>query len=185
MELHTLFATPLWVSENSLPEGAYDWALEYKKKNPNNVKISNRGGYQSTSKEWKDFKYNSYIQKILNKYSPFRNFKVTNWWLNVNGKGDYNLQHTHGNSDLSCIWYITNNENLLIFEDSLIHNRIPLYQSILNNFDDFPSKNINCSAGTLLIFPSDVPHRVEEHTLDSPRISISFNLSRKAGGDSY
>ena len=35
---------------------------------------------------------------------------------------------------------------------------------------------MNCGAGDLLVFPSDVPHRVEEHTLDTPRISVGINL---------
>ena len=176
MELHSLFSTPIWISENPLPEGAYKWALEYKRKNPNNLQVSNRGGYQSISAGWENFKYGSYIQNILDEYSLFKDFQVINWWLNVNEKGDYNLQHTHPNSDLACIWYITNNENLLTFEDPLVHNRITLYQSILSKFNDTPSKAMKCPAGTLLVFPSDTPHRVEKHTLDSPRISVSFNM---------
>ena len=31
--------------------------------------------------------------------------------------------------------------------------------------------------GSLIIFPSDIPHWVDSHDLDTPRISISFNGS--------
>ena len=45
---------------------------------------------------------------------------------------------------------------------------------------------MDCKAGSLLIFPADVPHRVEEHVLDTKRISVSFNINSKPqGGDSY
>ena len=180
MNMHSLFSTPIWVSENSLPEGAYEWALEYKRKNPNKLQISNRGGYQSIQRPWQEFRYKNYIDQVLtDRFPSYEEFFVTGWWLNINGKGDYNLPHTHPGSDLSAIWYITHNEGLLYFQDPQTFTRHVLYKRILSNWGEAPSKNIECDAGTLLVFPSDLEHRVEEHTLDSPRISVSFNLIAK------
>ena len=174
-----LFPTPIWHFKNlSLPEGAYEWALDYKEKNLPGVKKSNRGGYQSILNHPNQFEYKEHLTNIL-RGGEFKNFKVTTWWLNINKKGDYNLPHTHAHSDLSCIWYITNNEGLLYFEDPLQHTRQVLYDRIFSNWGESSNKNIECDAGTVLVFPSDLVHRVEEHKLDTPRISVSFNMSAK------
>ena len=179
MKQPILFATPLWTFKNPLPKGAYDWALKYKKENPESVVISNRGGYQSKQQGIDVCPYKDHLEFILHQFQPFREFVIDGWWLNVNMKGDYNLPHTHGDADLAAIWYITDNEGLLYFQDPLITSRIVLYSTILSAWNDRPNKSIKCSAGDLLVFPSDVPHRVEEHQLDSPRISLAFNMIGK------
>ena len=175
-----LFSTPIWMFPEQLPKGVYEWSLEYKRKELDSKIISNRGGYQSIQKPWEEFKYKDYLDEILtNRFPSYKKFFVTDWWLNINGKGDYNLPHTHAHSDLSCIWYITNNEGLLYFEDPLQHTRQVLYDRIFSDWGESSNKNIKCDAGTVLVFPSDLVHRVEEHTLDTPRISVSFNMSAK------
>ena len=176
MKQPILFATPLWRFSNPLPKGTYDWALKYQKENPESVVISNRGGYQSKQQGIDKFPYALYLRGILSQFEPFDYFSIDGWWLNINKKGDYNLPHTHGDADLAAIWYITDNEGLLYFQDPLLTSRITLYSRILSNWDDKPNKSINCRAGDLLVFPSDVPHRVEEHQLDTPRISVGINL---------
>ena len=35
---------------------------------------------------------------------------------------------------------------------------------------------MNCNAGDLLIFPSDLVHCVKAHTEETSRISVSFNM---------
>ena len=111
---------------------------------------------------------------MLSDFKEFKNFYVTNWWLNVNGKGDGNHKHVHSGSNLSAIWYITDNEGLLIFEDPLLFSRIEITRQI---FGSTTHQQVNALAGDLLIFPSDLPHQVEDHILDTPRISVSFNIS--------
>ena len=180
MQQPILFSTPLWIYPERLPQGAYEWALEYKRRESDFDILSNRGGYQSIQKPWQEFRYKNYIDQVLtNRFPSYEEFFVTGWWLNINGKGDYNLPHTHPGSDLSAIWYITHNQGLLYFQDPQTFTRHVLYQRIFSNWGESPSKNIECDAGTLLVFPSDLEHRVEEHTLDSPRISVSFNLLAK------
>ena len=121
MQKLTLFSTPLWTYHEKLPKGAYEWALEYRRREPKSNIISNRGGYQSILKQWEEFKYKNHIDQILtNRFPSYEEFWVTGWWLNINGKGDYNLQHTHPGANLSAIWYITNNEGLLYFQDPKI-----------------------------------------------------------------
>ena len=180
MKQAILFSTPLWVYPKPLPQGAREWAFKYQKENPNSNKLSNRGGYQSHQKPWEEFKYSNHVNQIISTGLPSsEEFWVTGWWLNINSKGDYNLPHSHPGSDLSGIWYITDNEGLLYFQDPSMHTRQILYARMFSKWGEASSKNMNCSAGTLLLFPSDLNHRVEEHILDTPRISVSFNMIGK------
>ena len=50
MQQSILFATPIWKFSEPVPEGAYEWALDYKKANAS-VIISNRGGLPETTDE--------------------------------------------------------------------------------------------------------------------------------------
>ncbi len=170
-----LYYTPIWNIPKPLPPRAHEWALSYRKQLYDQGRnVSNRGGWQSPSKPWEEFEYKDHVQSTLNQFQEFKEFEVTNWWLNINEKGHYNIKHVHANSDLSGIWYITNNEGLLVFEDPLIFSRNQLHGTIFNST---PLQTLTCPAGDLVIFPSDLPHHVEEHKLDIPRISVSFNMS--------
>jgi len=173
-----LFATPMWQFSAPVPDGVKEWALGYKKANAS-VVISNRGGYQSRMQNFNTFPYHEHVGNMMAQFTPFNEFAVVGWWLNINEKGNYNLTHTHPNTDLAAVWYITDNENALYFEDPLIQNRSHLYNNILAQFGQTANKALDCKAGDLIVFPSDVPHGVEEHKLDTPRISVAFNLLAK------
>ena len=192
-EVITLFTSPLWALEQELPIGAYEWALDFRKKNPSDIVKSNRGGYQSPNNiihykntgndlvfDYTDgFPYYHYIRNALNKIKGMENYIMTDWWLNINEKGDSNLPHQHPGADLSLIWYITDNGGLLNFQEPHLMSRHGLYARGLLSGEDQNNKFVKCPAGSILIFPSDVIHRVEEHMLDTPRISVSSNLIAK------
>jgi len=168
------FSSPIWRAYAPLPRGAYEWAMDYQEDNENKTR-SNRGGYQSVAQE-SDFLPYTFRDHILNCF-PFKDkIEIRNWWLNVNQKGDFNMRHTHPHCDISGIWYLTDNNNTLVFEDPLSHTRHSLYKA-------FPELGIsegvfvNAKAGEILIFPSDLPHFVEPHPLDTKRVSVSFNMS--------
>ena len=164
-----LFPTPLWYIEKDLPEGAYEWALDIEK-NVEGTVMSNRGGYQSNPLDIVNFKYLDHI-KYMTAFLP--KFVFCSMWLNINRKGNYNIQHTHPESDLACIWYITDNLDKLIIEDPMYHSRDSLFAAFGNGKG---SRVIHAEAGSLLMFPSDVSHWVEDHEEDTPRISLSFNI---------
>ena len=167
-----IYATPFWLLGAPLPPNAYEWALRYKEQYEC-VRISNKGGYQSPSRPWEEFEFKDHISSIL-KFKECENFYVTNWWLNINEKGHSNNKHVHSGSDLSAVWYITDNEGLLIFEDPLVFSRAEITRRI---FGSTTLQQVKAKAGELLLFPSDLPHQVEDHILDTPRISVSFNIS--------
>ena len=149
-----LYHSPVWWFPKPLPPKAYEWALWLKEQNyEHRVQRSNRGGFQSPGFTWEEFEFRDHIQSILSQFKEFKEFEFTNWWLNINEKGNYNNKHTHPGSDLSGIWYITNNEGLLCFEDPLVFSRSQLYGTL---FDSTPLQKFNCLAGDLVLFPSDL-----------------------------
>ena len=173
METVMKFGTPLWRTYNELPRGAYEWALDYKEDNDNKQR-SNRGGYQSVAQTF-DYLPFPFREHILNSFEFKDKIRPANWWLNVNEKGDFNFQHTHPKSDLSGIWYLTDNNNSLVFIDPLQHSRSNLYLAF-PELDIGEGVYVNAKAGEVLIFPSDLPHYVEPHSLDTTRVSVSFNM---------
>mgnify|MGYP001353804326 CR=1 FL=1 len=70
-------------------------------------------------------------------------------------------------------------EGLLNFQDPDLMSRHKLYARGLYGEGEENSKFVICPAGSLLVFPSDLIHRVDEHMLDTPRISVSSNLLSK------
>tara|TARA_E500000331_G_scaffold276473_1_gene269001 strand:- start:149 stop:742 length:594 start_codon:yes stop_codon:yes gene_type:complete len=164
------FSTPIWHVEEDLPSGAYEWALEVQRNIPSVIR-SNEGGYQSEpTSDWSKLIYVHHISKVL-EFLP--EFIFINWWVNINKKGDYNELHTHPGAELSAVWYITDNFDSIHFQDPSEHSRASLYQRINKN----TNINYKCTAGDLLIFPSDLMHGVKPHTEDTPRISVSFNMA--------
>ena len=128
------------------------------------VEISNQGGYQSPELSLNDMPFCGYL---LDQLDFFPKFRYDTYWVNINRKGNYNLTHTHPGCDFAVVWNITDNGNKLILKNPLNHTRH-------KNNDD---KELDLKAGHITIFPSDVPHYVEPHDLDTPRISVAFNLT--------
>ena len=197
---HKLFYTPVWKFNERVPEGAYDWAIEYWKNNPNPIQQevsidyrnykekgrfkSNCYGYQSFSQPGlKNIpeEYALFLQDVM---SGFPAFHWGNWWMNIaHNEKSNNETHTHPGADLSMIWYLTDNHDLLRFFDPMQHSRTKLYQSSKEvwNFSG-PIINMNCKAGDILVFPSDLMHSVKsfEEYVGDPRICLSFNIKFQA-----
>ena len=167
------FGSPIWRAYTPLPRGAFEWAMDYKEDNDNKQR-SNRGGYQSVAQTF-EYLPLPFINNIRESFPFMKKVRMANWWLNVNEKGDFNFRHTHPKCDLSGIWYITDNNNTLVFEDPMQHSRSNLYLAF-SELDIGEGVFVNAKAGEILIFPSDLPHYVEPHPLDTQRVSVSFNM---------
>ena len=167
-----IFPTPFWIiKDNILPDNIDEWVEEYQKNN-RCIRRTNRKGYQSEAKSDLDDMPDEYYQYLQDKLSFLPSFYFNNWWLNVNIKGSYNTLHTHPMVDLAVIWYLTDNHGLLELRDPMLHTRWLLYDKI----EQFRTYRVYAKAGDIVIFPADILHEVEEHTLDTPRVCISLNL---------
>jgi len=153
--------------------------------------ISNRGGYQSESKEI--FLENSFtpfkkkimpaINELVKEFNIIRPIKIVQMWVNVNGQYCYNTSHKHAGVDLSGVLWINQTEEtgVFVFEN----NEAGLQTAALNaatKWEHIQSQNINFEYvpqykdGTLCIFPAYLSHRVEINLTNINRISISFNI---------
>ena len=179
-----LFETPFWTIKSKIPSDAYEWALDYKKRNIEKARFSNLGGYQSIAQTgFDDFPYANFL---IEKLSFLPKFMVANWWLNINDENDSNVAHTHPGSDLACVWYITDN-NEIGFVNEKQHSRWNLNDSFNRNYPGLVDVTKLTNKGDLIVFPADVYHLVRttsEVKEDNPnleidnkfRISVSFNL---------
>ena len=168
MTKYDIFPTPVWHIEGApqqlideLYQGAYRFKKEYSSENR-----SNEGGYQTPILEWEDFhpQGKEYVDSIVG--NIFENFKVKEWWYNINGQGHWNLPHTHPNSDYALVFYVTDSDGLLRFMNP--------QQMRLEVHDAY--RSLNAKKGDILIFPSDLVHYVMPNPREEDRISISMNL---------
>ena len=170
--MQRVFGTPIWHFTDGDPvivEMAYKWAMSAKGVLPGVVR-SNRGGFQSNdSSNFSEFPFTEHIRERL---YPLPNFNFMNWWLNVNGPGDYNLGHVHPNCDLSVVWYITDNQGTLCMDSPYAFTRFNLIKAM----DDDYMLRFDCKAGDIIVFPSDMYHQVEPNLTNDPRISVAINL---------
>jgi len=113
----------------------------------------------------------------------FKSFTMQNMWYNVSPKGSYNLEHIHGNCDYSGIYYIRTEK-----DHPSVHFKNP---NLVANMRNRPLKTaFNGSLHTghneiyfepkpcmLTIFPSYIPHRVDENKIEETRVSLAFNFN--------
>jgi len=163
-----------------------DWIYNYQK-NTDGVVLSNRGGWQSPSDFYLDDSFSEFadyiLQNSLTALSHYNlQFKMSNMWININRKGDYNVVHNHSNSIISGVLWIKTPDNCGLLKFLSPHS---FTQSLLlDNVDSDVAKKqnyysgytFNPKEGTMILFPSDLLHGVEPNESDEDRISIAFNL---------
>ena len=104
------------------------------------------------------------------------------YWYNINSTGDYNTQHTHPESIVSGVYYVTvpKDSGNIVFMRSQAE-----FDALSRIVTEKVSPVIDCShyripaEGKMVLFPGYVPHYVEQNKSTDDRISISFNLMRK------
>ena len=164
---HDIFSTPVWHIEGApqvLVDELYQGAYQFKEVYTDTPQRSNQGGYQTPAFDWEMFHPQGieYIDKVV---GDIFKFKVESWWYNINGKGDWNIPHTHPNSDLALVLYLTDTDNLL----TLVN---PHAQRKMSKQNSSPKTK----KGDIIIFPSDIIHYVMPNPREEDRISISMNL---------
>ena len=197
--LHYLFPTPLWIlnirneleQNNITIDNLENQCYEYEKLNTGR-QISNRGNNSYQSKdlifEQKDIttpivKTGKIIDKQVNKIyqtSWDGTVYIKNAWININRQECFNERHYHGNSKLSCCFYINvpkDSGNIKFFKN----DNTAFITKQLGSFKSFKLPHLaevftyRPIAGDLIIFPSWLPHAVETNSTDKARISIALN----------
>ena len=128
-----------------------------------------------------------WIKKCLMEVKNELNFKctrleITQSWANTSQKGISMWSHSHPNSFVSGILYLTNSNASTIFSmDSIwsnyYQNASHTLQLKTTDHDDLlVTHKQQTVQGDLIIFPSNLVHMVDDHDIgDYDRYTISFN----------
>jgi len=99
-------------------------------------------------------------------------------WFNIYYRNDFQETHVHPTSVISAIYILTcSNDGARIFFNSPINNMYHVKKKVEKQE---MVDQIICSStpGTLIVFPSYLPHAVERHESDEIRISLSYNFKQ-------
>lgn len=183
------WATPVWecpvedIDNKSISEYCY----KVRDEKPG-VNISNRGGWHSGElitpiPPALDQLFNDltiFVNDVPQRYIGTSNLVLGNWWININGKYDYNEPHDHQNSVLSGTYYVQvpeeNMGDLILHRgdnaEFFLTSKVEREQTMAN------AMAIPCPVkeSMFYLFPSWVKHSVERNESDKERISIAFNF---------
>ena len=173
-----------------IQEPLIEWMYHYKKHNHGIAKISNKGGWQSESKYvFEDKGFQMFQKPIVDAASEISNaFKINGtttiiqMWLNINGPHSYNVCHRHPGSQLSgVLWVKQTPESGRFVFDNIDNRNVILttctdHNHLVKNHM-MPELLPPYQDGTMLLFPSEMSHRVEINETDEDRLSISFNIT--------
>ncbi len=167
------------------------WIYEYKKKDSGISRISNKGGWQSLSKEvFNDEGFAPFqplivetVKELLLEFNIARETTLVQMWLNINGPNSYNVSHRHPNVELAGVLWIkqTPEQGRFVFDNMDIGYRDAMLinatdREHLEKYKMPPEYVPKYSDGTICIFPANLTHRVEINETKEDRISISFNI---------
>lgn len=152
------------------------------------VVVSNRGGWHSRdiilpipiALEQLFNDLTAFVNDVPTRYTGINKLELGNWWININGKHDYNMPHDHQNSILSGVYYVsvpdTNMGDLVLHRgdnaEFFLTSKIQREQTMAN------ALSVPCpiKESMFYLFPSWVKHSVERNESDKERISIAFNF---------
>ncbi len=112
---------------------------------------------------------------------------LTNFWVNINGKGSSNTTHTHAGVTYSGVFYIKVPEGMKggrflfyrNFSDDCLNSQenMGYYKKDYKRQPyDYSITRLQPKENLLIVFPGWIPHAVEMISSDEERISISFNF---------
>ena len=191
--MHLFFSTPVWIDQinnfESINSELKKYIYQEHEKNPDGVKKSNLNGWHSDGFDLKNENLKNFISEISKNIGTAVNdmgwdlesqiVKITNMWAIINKNKAFNERHHHGNSSLSAAYYVKAEENAgnIVFFDprqaNVFHHPSAKKANDLNG----QIKSITPKAGTLVLFPSYLEHKVEENLSNEERIVVSFNVS--------
>jgi len=149
--------------------------------------ILNKYSKLSNLKKYFEDKIHNYTRNYL-KISAKTKFYITQSWVNKNSKGTYHHVHSHQNSILSAVYFITGNLSEIVFQRSVENH---LFQNFELERDEYNFYNADTwtmpdSKNSLYLFPSRLEHSVPINKNKETRYTISFNVFVKGSiGGNY
>ena len=196
--IHPLFPIIVHQFEIEDFENIKDDLLEYvygeRENDPKGIWRSNSGGGWHSQNNYHEFEnvLNRVLQKNLERYFLNQDiFKssvdphIVGLWININGKGNYNIKHMHPECHLSGTLYLKVPENSGEIE-LLSPNQFSQWDEMTVYSDQFKDKS-NCyptykfppHEAMIIMFPGNLLHRVNENKSEGERISVAFSIDFK------
>lgn len=186
------FPTSVWYRqlENSgdLNFGIVGALNDRRRTDPEGDAISNKNGWQSSKKLHEEEEFSviaGIVEQAVAEIARFLKAKdtvrprVTHCWGNVNELGSYNVAHTHPNSFLSAVYYVTvppESGDIVFYDPRVQMDGMRLPVTEVSAFTA-PEVGYQPKPGMLLLFPSWLQHRVEISRSEIPRVTLAFNTS--------
>jgi len=184
MIIHQLFPEPLYFSklERVLTQEELKILNEHKKKTKKNAGNSRTNdNYVLEHKALKNLKKDlhtkvmDYFDKVVctNNITPY----ITQSWINYTKSDQFHHRHSHSNSLVSGIFYISADkkvDSVTFFKgyrDERIKLDITKYNIFSSSTCTFPVET-----GNILLFRSSLEHAVDKKKGNNIRISLSFNI---------
>ena len=149
-------------------------------KNTGNSSSNNSYIFNGKLKKLKQFceqQLKKYVEQVIVPREEL-DFYITQSWLNITKPGEHHHEHSHANSIISGVFYIsTEEDDKITFSDP----NIKLKGLIKFEFEEFNPFNSTTwffpsVTNELILFPSWMNHKVEvNEKATTDRISISFN----------
>lgn len=185
----SIYSVPLWYSEypefKKNKESFLNAVKEYKKQNPS-IQKSNISGYHSPDNLHVPelIPLYEYICQIAFKACSDLDFidcdiAVTSAWLNVNDSRQcMNSEHVHGDVFSGVFYLQAPKESGKLCISNPAINKMWQGCSLTSQKNQFTKESIKIepTEGSIILFPSYLPHSVETNNHDEERISISFNI---------
>jgi len=179
-ELISVFPTPVQIYkyENSIDkELNYIENLPYKEQVANS-NFKSKDSYLTKHEQLKDLKI--FFKECIDDYcnvitNSDQRLVITQLWANKNPTGAKHHEHIHPNSIISGVFYLRQDKSLppIQFSKSNQHS-LKLDPKKYNTYNA-ETFLLPCTAGELIIFPSDLRHSVPINVGKEERISLSFN----------
>jgi len=193
-----LFPTQFWTAElNENIEKLQNEAYLIRKNDKDGVRKSNSGFKGYHSKDITDLNNlpgtNQLVKQITNAVNAIHQIsrqgelQLTNFWINISGKGSSNTPHTHSGLTYSGVFFIKVPKEMkggrfLFYRN--FNEADFISTAYMGHFKegyqmqgyDYPINTISPQENMLIVFPSWVPHAVEINLSDEERISLSFNF---------
>jgi len=184
-QLLSLFPIPVYISEIAV--------LEDTKQQVRNLEfadISARNGKMTVTKKLLelpqfeelatviDAEVQSYASNIFQHRDTIEFVRTTSWSM-LHHKGDWSNSHAHANAIISGILYLDVDDNSgdLVFNKTLNNLQDDMIDITATGYNPFNSRtfSIRPKSNYLVIFPSNLSHKVTPCQSDNPRYCIAFN----------
>lgn len=182
-----LFSSPVYIKNLELFQSADELMALNKHVTGDSITwVPNHDNLVTDENRWletiKDKKLYSLIYNSIHEYfygmmqaSPDIKIEITDSWLNKSIPGAQHHRHRHSNSIISGVYYfdVSEDSGSLIFSKS--HYPTIEFDTINSNIYNSKHWIINPKRHTLILFPSEVEHKVSVNKSNINRISLAFN----------